>query len=412
MSNVSSLLISDARMTLIRQLQNATSGDDAVERQFARVILSKSKLNINIATDLEDAVKASGAKRTYKHVSILGFARWAGLLEDSVNPALLDGLHWIFGRAPVVDGVQMPFCRDAVALLGMAVGVAAVADNEVKKKAADWLQTVIHAGSRDRGFEPCEKCFLSVISELLQTTIHINLECSADVEADIRVGLRTCGLLSIPSDSNVMRHDQYRALELIKSETAPKIDIVRAALRLVALESIMANQPILEVCSISKKNVADLLRRFQFALKLWTWEDRPRTKGAKESRRWQIDNEYHVQNLLWFLLSPLFPDLSEEEYTPKVGPIQPRADLGIPSLRLIIEAKFMRDNDPPKKVINEIAQDASLYLTQGSRYDSIIAVIWDDSRRGELYEELISGLRAIDGVDDAIIVARPGKMVN
>ena len=32
------------------------------------------------------------------------------------------------------------------------------------------------------------------------------------------------------------------------------------------------------------------------------------------------------------LLAPLFPDLIDEDSTPKVGPVQPRADIVIPSI--------------------------------------------------------------------------------
>ncbi len=36
---------------------------------------------------------------------------------------------------------------------------------------------------------------------------------------------------------------------------------------------------------------------------------------------------------------------------------------------------------------------------------------WDDSRRTEHYEEMVRGLRQIAGIADAIIVAKPGKMM-
>ena len=75
--------------------------------------------------------------------------------------------------------------------------------------------------------------------------------------------------------------------------------------------------------------------------------------------------------MLWLLLAPLLPDLIDEDATPKVGPVQPRADIGIPSLRLIVEAKFMRVDDPPKKMVEQIAEDASLYLVAGSKYDRL-----------------------------------------
>ena len=101
----------------------------------------------------------------------------------------------------------------------------------------------------------------------------------------------------------------------------------------------------------------------------------------------------------------------DEDSTPKVGPVQPRADIGVPSLRLIVEAKVMRADDPPKKMVEQIAEAAGLYVVAGSRYDRLILFIWDASRRTEHHDEMIRGLRQIAGVVDAVVVARPGSMV-
>ena len=70
----------------------------------------------------------------------------------------------------------------------------------------------------------------------------------------------------------------------------------------------------------------------------------------------------------------------------------------------------MRPTDPPKAMIEQIAEDASLYLVPGSRYDQIIPFIWDDSRRSEHHEDMLRGLRQIRGVFDAVIISRPGTM--
>jgi len=78
--------------------------------------------------------------------------------------------------------------------------------------------------------------------------------------------------------------------------------------------------------------------------------------------------------------------------------------------RVIVEAKFMRPTDAPKDMIEQIAEDASLYLVLGSKYDSLIPFIWDDSRRTEHHGEMVRGLRQISGVKDAVIVSRPGSM--
>ena len=79
-------------------------------------------------------------------------------------------------------------------------------------------------------------------------------------------------------------------------------------------------------------------------LRKWTWETEPRTTNGT-ARQWHIDHEYHVQNLLWVLLAPIFPDLDDEQYLTKIGQKNPRADLYIPSMRIIVEVKFLRSGD-------------------------------------------------------------------
>src|SRR5258707_431038 len=84
-----------------------------------------------------------------------------------------------------------------------------------------------------------------------------------------------------------------------------------------------------------------ILRNVQSALKRWPWKERSR-RGAMPSR-WLIDSESDVQALLWAILAPVYGgDLVDEHYLPHWGHVQPRCDLGIISLRVIIEVKIVR----------------------------------------------------------------------
>lgn len=161
--------------------------------------------------------------------------------------------------------------------------------------------------------------------------------------------------------------------------------------------------------SFNVEDVNKLLKRVPAGLRRWTWEERSRTKRG-ESRQWHIDNEYHVQNQLYFLLAPLFPDIREEEYTRSVGQKKPRVDLEIPSLKLVIEIKFWYPKNTPQKIIGEIAEDTSLYLAEGSPHEQIIAFIWDDFRRTEEHDLLVTGLKTLNGIFDVVIIPRPSFM--
>jgi hypothetical protein len=160
---------------------------------------------------------------------------------------------------------------------------------------------------------------------------------------------------------------------------------------------------------ITIPDVLRILDRVSAGLRRWTWDPKARTKGGI-ARKWHIDHEYHVQDLLYFLLAPIFPDLKDEEYFPSLGQKQPRTDLFIPSMKLIIEVKFLRQTDKVQKIIDEVGSDASLYLTKGTDYSGVIAFVWDASRRVEEHALLQVGLRQIRGVLGAVVVSRPGKM--
>ena len=115
---------------------------------------------------------------------------------------------------------------------------------------------------------------------------------------------------------------------------------------------------------------------------------------------------------MWVVLAPIFADLEDEENLPSLGQKHPRYDLGVPSLKLIVEVKFVYRGARREfsNVIEEVAADASLYLRDKSRYAEIVAVVWDDSRHTEQHAELKQGLLAIPGVVGAVVLTRPGRM--
>ena len=93
-----------------------------------------------------------------------------------------------------------------------------------------------------------------------------------------------------------------------------------------------------------------------------------------------------------------------------MGAVHPRLDIVVPSLRLIVEVKYWRATESSSEMIRQIAEDASLYLTDGAPYEAIIAVIWDEARRTEQHALLVSGLEHITGVNTGIIVSQPSFM--
>jgi hypothetical protein len=146
-------------------------------------------------------------------------------------------------------------------------------------------------------------------------------------------------------------------------------------------------------------------------LKRWTWEDTGRTRGS-EPVKWPVENEYHVQNLLYFLLGPIFSDIADEVNLQPVGQKNPRIDLYLPSLHMIIEVKYRKDAKKSfPALIGEIAEDASLYRADSRYKDArIVSFLWDCTRATQEHTKFKEGVLRIDGIDGCVVVNAPSTM--
>jgi len=402
------ITFSDIRTHLLRQIASASRSNTLLDT-FAVWMLGEGVLGLQMRERLTSAACHEGGQRTYQDVASLGYASGAGLLDQSGIDALRKGLEWVAGREPLIGGTPAGFCADAVALLGISIGTQNEAALPLRPRLAQWMERFMSESTRVFKAGDWQMCAVAVAGGLLGVRESPAMPATDDL-ADVREAFSAKGLWPTSTTKGDER-DTTRSLSLLKSEAFNPVETVRAVFRVAALEWAMRATPTLDLQHPSAQQVVDLLRRVPAGLKRWTWEEKARTarKGG-EPRRWYIENEYHVQNLLWAVLAPLFPDLNDEEYTPPIGPLQPRADILIPSLRLIIEIKYMRDTLSPKDVIEQIAADANLYLGHGGRYDEIVVFLWDASCRVEQHDSIRSGLCKLAGIVDAVIISSPGRM--
>ncbi len=131
----------------------------------------------------------------------------------------------------------------------------------------------------------------------------------------------------------------------------------------------------------------------------------PNGKG-RHQHEWRVCNEYDVQSLLYCLLRPYVPEIKEEEPLPSIGTKRPRVDIAIPSLRLLIEVKFLRATESFNKVLGEVAEDKSFYLGKGSSYDRMLVFLWDDSQRTEEHASFERGILDLE-LNGAVVISRP-----
>ncbi len=161
----------------------------------------------------------------------------------------------------------------------------------------------------------------------------------------------------------------------------------------------------------SLDDLLGFLEHIPVGLKRWTWEDAGRTRGAGPIK-WRVENEYHVQNLLYVLLAPVFNDIADEVYLQPVGQKTPRVDLYLPSLHTIIEVKYRKDAKKSfQALIGEIAEDASLYRADAKHKDArIVSFLWDCTRATQEHAKFKEGVLKIDGLSGCVVISAPSTM--
>ena len=139
--------------------------------------------------------------------------------------------------------------------------------------------------------------------------------------------------------------------------------------------------------------VSTALQNFPAAMERW-------------KSKWNIEDEYDIQSLLWLTLRTYFDDLHYEEYLPKLGRSGERYDIGIPQLGLIIEVKYIRRSSDFQKIVNEIGKD-SAQLQPQSTFTGIVVFVYDASRAIEQHDWARRTLESIASVKLVIIVSAP-----
>ncbi|XSC47616.1 hypothetical protein ACF1BQ_020595 [Bradyrhizobium sp. RDT10] len=344
---------------------------------------------------VDEAVHFTGQARHPEHVAALGYGARAARLTAQQLDILGDEIDHLGGRSFFAAGRPLRFEADGVALLGVAFGTASLAEGTDRA----WLRQLLERSAQE------------VASDLWQLGL-VRLA---------RLFLGEKGLRLVPPDLAVaafarglgetQEGDRAQAWKMSVEFNPHTSGPGRDAVRLAVFESEFQRLGQIDIASATRNDLVTLLQNVSRGMKRWTFEHEKRTANSAIAR-WDVENEYHVQNLLWAVLAPVFPDLEDEENLPSIGHKKPRADLGVPSLRTLIEVKFLRDRGQRAlaKLIEEIAADASLYLSRTTEYDNIVAFVWDDCAQTEQHYELKSGIQHINGVSAAIILPRPSSM--
>lgn len=342
--------------------------------------------------DLELAIlpdePSSGGLWKYQLVSDTAIRE---LAKIPTNYSFVDGLKYLKQKEYFVANKIPGFEADPLAIFCIAMSIKI---EESNIETVSWLNKLITL-AEIKEQDQWRKDLLNASSGVLSN------KSDLIVNPIIKVALALKGVVNITPEEIELARKMCFDLSTNSSE--------KALFKLAALKNLLQTAGNIRLGSIDTDDVTQLLKGVESGLKRWVFEDKPKTKKCT-TQKWDIQNEYHVQSLLWSLLRPLFSDLKDEEYLQSIGYKHPRVDLAIPSLRLIIEVKYLRSSVQSSlaKITEEIAADANLYLN-GNDFDQIIVFVWDHSASVQHHESLVQGFIQFPGIKDAVIVSRPGN---
>lgn len=330
----------------------------------------------------------------YQRCAISGL----GVLEEAVSA---QDASRLLGQSAKFESTPLPWVSDVFGVMAVKWLVVQMNDDRISREFEHWISGFLAQQVSDDHLNLFEKDVAAYISDA---------ESAAYASACIPLFFHYRKIRRI--DNHQLR------LSLISCFMREFRDQARGD-ALAALLSVMVyvfDQVDQDVAIMPPKgwNLNDLLgflEHIPVGLKRWTWEDSGRTKGA-EPIRWRVDNEYHVQNLLYMLLAPVFIDITDEVYLQPIGQKTPRIDLYLPSLHTIIEVKYRKDAKKSfQNFISEIAEDASLYRVDTKFKDArIVNFLWDCTRATQEHAKFKEGVLKINGIDGCVVISAPSTM--
>lgn len=121
----------------------------------------------------------------------------------------------------------------------------------------------------------------------------------------------------------------------------------------------------------------------------------------------------HTVNLdsltLYLILRSYFDDAEYEEPAPKFGHGSSGLDIKLPSVGIIVEAKFIRKASEFAKIEDEIKKTWQI-IKSATPYRKTVVFIYDNTSSVQDHQTTIRALKRLDGIVDVIIVSKPSHI--
>lgn len=312
-----------------------------------------------------------------------------------------EDLTRLLGQSSFMDGVPMPWVADIWAVLGIKWAVDKIADPTIASKFSGWVGEFLPQRIRDGRLTPHEKGIAEYI---------LSNGLSSTSTACVALFLHYRNILSIQNPEQKKKYIETFFEDFRDAYKLHHPSLI-LALFIYVFDAINAEVAALPPNLWCEQEIIKFLEGIPAGLKRWTWEDIPRTRNST-AVKWHVENEYHVQNLLYVMLGPIFPDISDEVYTDPVGQKNPRLDLYLPSIDTVIEVKFRKDGKKSfQDLIGEVAEDASLYRADPKfKKSKLIVFLWDHTRATQEHAKFKDGIMRIEGINGCIVVCSPSVM--
>lgn len=115
-------------------------------------------------------------------------------------------------------------------------------------------------------------------------------------------------------------------------------------------------------------------------------------------------NERAVQDIVWIMLRAQIDDLEREETLPRFGAKQYRPDFGIPSLRTLIEVKYLGESATAANLQEELLADIPGYVNESSGYLGIIILAYDAAHKLRDARKFIEHLEQREEIRKVLVI--------
>ena len=207
LNRVGQLLLIDTQAALDRQLAQRPQPDFAIVLGYW--VSPDPGMRPEAALVADEAIQRAGAQQDFHTVASIGLALDSGLLDRAAAEPLRQGLKRLAGRSPFVDGTPMPFCSDAVGILGVAVGCKTLDDPPTTTEIAGWFTKFLKPIFDMAGTENWQRYLFHAADRVLGGSIGIPSTTSDDI-SDVRIVLAAKAIL--PS---LVEADEESALTFI-----------------------------------------------------------------------------------------------------------------------------------------------------------------------------------------------------